>query len=137
MVEFVDGSVVAQMSPPDMKLPIQFALHWPQRRPGIGEQLDFSDRIEIHFEPADRKRFAALELGMEAAAAGGTSGAVLNAANEAAVAGFLQGELPFIDIVPACRTVFDQHPFESTPSLERLLELDHWAREEVYRWVCM
>lgn len=136
MVEFVDGSVIAQMSPPDMKLPIQYALHWPHRKEGVGPRLDFSNSLKLDFEPADRSRFSALELGMEAAKAGGTSGAVLNAANEAAVSKFLKGDLPFVDIVPACQAVFDHHPFESTPSLQRLLELDQWAREEVYRWVC-
>lgn len=136
MVEFIDGSIVAQMSPPDMKLPIQYALDWPHRRPGVGERLDFSRNLTVDFEPADRDRFQALELGMEAASVGGTSGVVLNAANEAAVAGFLEGQLQFVDIVPACRAVFDQHPFESAPSLQRILELDQWARKEVHRWVC-
>jgi len=73
---------------------------------------------------------------MEAARAGGTSGAVLNAANEAAVAGFLEKQIKFNDIVPACRSVFDQHPFEENPSLDGLLKLDRWAREEVSRWIC-
>jgi 1-deoxy-D-xylulose-5-phosphate reductoisomerase len=136
MVEFIDGSIVAQMSPPDMKLPIQYALDWPHRQPGIAERLDFSRNLTLDFEPADRDRFRALELGMEAASAGGTSGVVLNAANEAAVAGFFEGQLKFVDIVPACRAVFDQHPFESAPSLQRILELDHWARKEIHRWVC-
>ena len=67
---------------------------------------------------------------------GGTAGAVLNAANEAAVASFLAGELAFTEIVPACRGVLEQHHFESQPTLERLFELDCWAREEVGRWVC-
>jgi 1-deoxy-D-xylulose-5-phosphate reductoisomerase len=136
MVEFVDGSVIAQMSPPDMKLPIQYALNWPHRSAGIAERLDLTGGLRLDFEPADWNRFGALQLGMEAARAGGTTGAVLNAANEAAVAGFLDGQMGFADIVPACRSVLEQHPFESAPSLERLLELDHWAREEVSRWVC-
>ncbi len=135
MVEFIDGSIVAQMSPPDMRLPIQFALHWPYRREAIGKQLDFGENMDLQFEPADRDRFSALELGMEAAETGGTSGAVLNAANEAAVARFLKEDLSFSDIVPACRTILNRHSFEASPSLERLLELDRWAREEVDRWV--
>jgi 1-deoxy-D-xylulose-5-phosphate reductoisomerase len=72
---------------------------------------------------------------LEVARAGGTSGAVLNAANEAAVAGFLAGELPFTQIVPACRGVLRHHDFEPSPSLERLLELDRWAREEIAHWI--
>jgi 1-deoxy-D-xylulose-5-phosphate reductoisomerase len=136
MVEFVDGSVVAQMSPPDMKLPIQYALTYPKRTPGIAAKLDLTQPLQLDFEPPDYDRFPALQLGIEVARDGGTSGAVLNAANEAAVASFLSGELPFVEIVPACRSVLEHHHFESHPSLERLFELDAWAREEVGRWVC-
>ena len=136
MVEFIDGSIVAQMSPPDMKLPIQYALTWPHRQPSCGQKLAFDEAFKLEFEPVDRERFPAVALGMEAARAGGTSGAVLNAANEAAVAGFLENQIKFNDIVPACRSVFDQHPFEAKPSLDGLLKLDRWAREEVSRWIC-
>jgi 1-deoxy-D-xylulose-5-phosphate reductoisomerase len=136
LVEFVDGSVVAQLSPPDMKLPIQYALTWPRRLPGVAARMDWRQSWRLEFEPPDFERFPALALGLEAARAGGTTGAVLNAANEAAVAGFLAGELGFTEIVPACRDVLDHHDFESRPTLERLLELDRWARQEVTRWVC-
>ena len=136
MVEFVDGSVVAQLSPPDMKLPIQYALSYPERRPGIAARLDLSQSLQLEFEPPDHERFPALQLGLEVARDGGTAGAVLNAANEAAVAAFLGGELAFSEIVPACRSVLEHHNFESRPSLERLFELDRWARQEVGRWVC-
>ncbi|HXT59954.1 MAG TPA: 1-deoxy-D-xylulose-5-phosphate reductoisomerase [Pirellulales bacterium] len=137
MVEFVDGSVVAQLSPPDMKLPIQYALTYPERRPGVAAKFDWSRASQLEFEPADFERFPALELGLEAARAGGTTGAVLNAANEAAVAGFLAGELKFTEIVPACRAVLEHHHFDPRPSLEQLIELDSWARQEVLRWVCI
>ncbi|MGE0606530.1 MAG: 1-deoxy-D-xylulose-5-phosphate reductoisomerase [Pirellulales bacterium] len=136
LVEYVDGSVMAQLSPPDMKLPIQYALTWPRRRPGPAAQLDWSQAWRLEFEPPDFERFPALLLGLEAARAGGTTGAVLNAANEAAVAGFLAGEFDFTDIVPACRSVLDQHEFDPSPTLARLHELDRWARQEVSRWVC-
>ena len=136
MVEFVDGSVVAQMSPPDMKLPIQYALTYPRRTLGVAAKLDLTQSLQLEFEPPDHDRFPALQLGIEVARDGGTAGAVLNAANEAAVASFLRGELSFIEIVPACRSVLEQHHFESQPTLERLFELDAWAREEVGRWVC-
>ena len=136
MVEFIDGSIIAQMSPPDMKLPIQYALTWPHRQPSCGRKLSFDEAFNLEFEPVDRERFPAVELGMEAARLGGTSGVVLNAANETAVAGFLENQIQFNDIVPACRYVFDQHPFEATPSLNGLLKLDRWAREEVSRWIC-
>jgi 1-deoxy-D-xylulose-5-phosphate reductoisomerase len=129
LVEFVDGSVVAQLSPPDMKLPIQYALTYPERREGIAARMDWQKAWQFDFEPPCRERFPALELGWEAARAGGTTGAVLNAANEAAVAGFLSGELKFNEIVPTCRTVLANHHFEANPSLTRLAELDAWARQ--------
>ncbi len=135
MVEFVDGSVIAQLSPPDMKLPIQYALYWPERRPGVAAKLDWGRALRLEFDPPDFERFAALKLGLEVAEAGGTAGAVLNAANETAVAAFLEGELAFDEIVPACRSVLESHPFDPQPSLSRLLELDRWARQEVSRWV--
>jgi 1-deoxy-D-xylulose-5-phosphate reductoisomerase len=135
-VEFVDGSIVAQLGPPDMKLPIQYALDYPHRRPGIAERLDWQTRWQLEFEPPDTDQFPALALGHACAREGGSSGAVLNGANEAAVEAFLDGELHFTEIVPACRSVLESHNFESHPSLERLMELDRWARQEVSRWVC-
>ncbi len=136
LVEFVDGSVVAQVSPPDMKLPIQYALTYPRRQPSIAQRLDWSATLRLDFEPPDFQRFPALELGLEVARTGGTTGAVVNAANEAAVAGFLDGELSFTEIVPACRAVLENHTFDPHPTLEQLMSLDRWAREEVARWVC-
>jgi 1-deoxy-D-xylulose-5-phosphate reductoisomerase len=136
-VEFVDGSVIAQMSPPDMKLPIQYALEYPHRQRGIAERIDWRSRWQLEFEPPDRERFPALELGYLCAKQGGTSGVVLNAANEAAVDAFLAGELHFTEIIPACRSVLESHHFEPSPSLPRLVELDGWARQEVSRWVCV
>jgi len=131
LVEFIDGSVIAQMSPPDMRLPIQYALYYPHRRSGPAPRLDFSRVLELCFEPADGNRFAALRLGWEAARAGGSSGAVLNGANEAAVGQFLAGKLPLHRIVPVCGEVVRRHPFDPQPTLARLLELDRWARQEV------
>jgi 1-deoxy-D-xylulose-5-phosphate reductoisomerase len=135
LVEFVDGSVVAQLSPPDMKLPIQYALTWPERQPGVAAKLDWSRGMQLEFEPPDFERFPALPLGIEAARMGGTAGAVLNAANEAAVAGFLNGELKYLEIVPACRDVLDHHNFDPSPSLDQLIALDGWARREVTHWI--
>ena len=136
LVEFIDGSIIAQMGPPDMKLPIQYALGWPRRAPRCGKKLSFNEALRLEFEPLDTELFPAVLLGIEAATTGGTSGVVLNAANEAAVAGFLEQQIKFTDIVPACRSIIDQHHFEPTPSLDRLLALDRWAREEVSRWIC-
>ncbi len=135
MVEFVDGSVVAQLGPPDMKLPIQYALQYPNRMPGVAQRLDWTASHSLTFEPADFDRFPALELGFECARAGGTSGAVLNAANEAAVQSFLDGELHFTEIVPACRSILEAHNYEANPTLDDLIELDRWARQEVITWV--
>ena len=135
LVEYVDGSVIAQMSPPDMKLPIQYALCWPERRPGVAEKLDWSRAFRLEFEPPDLDRFQALQLGLDVARMGGTAGAVLNAANEAAVAAFLREELGFDEIVSACRSVLESHTFDPHPTLDQLLALDRWAREEVARWV--
>jgi 1-deoxy-D-xylulose-5-phosphate reductoisomerase len=136
LVEFIDGSVIAQLSPPDMRLPIQYALTYPQRTVSIADKLDWSESLRLDFEPPDLDRFPALELGREAAQSGGTAGAVLNAANEAAVAGFLSGDLAFCEIVPACRSVLSHHQFDPSPTLDDLIQLDAWARQEVSRWVC-
>lgn len=134
MVEFVDGSMIAQLSPPDMRLPIQYALHYPERRPGVGQGLDLARALTLRFEPPDRETFPALDLGFEVMRRGGTAGAVLNAANEAAVARFLKGEIRFLDIARACRAVLDQHTFDPRPTLDGLLAVDAWARRELERW---
>jgi 1-deoxy-D-xylulose-5-phosphate reductoisomerase len=134
MVEFVDGSVVAQLSPPDMRLPIQFALTYPDRVPGPSARLDLTTSLELHFEPPDRETFPSLELGFEVMRRGGTAGAALNAANEVAVARFLANQLRFLDIPRACRAVLDQHPFDPTPTLDGLWKVDRWARQEVAHW---
>jgi 1-deoxy-D-xylulose-5-phosphate reductoisomerase len=134
MVEYKDGSVIAQLSPPDMKLPIQYALTWPERCEGVASKLDWGRTMELRFEPPDFERFGALRLGLEAAAAGGTAGAVLSGANEAAVGAFLDGRIRFDAIVPACRKVLENHSFNPNPSLEQVFEADRWARQEVLRW---
>ncbi|QDS92758.1 1-deoxy-D-xylulose 5-phosphate reductoisomerase [Roseimaritima multifibrata] len=136
MVEFVDGSVVAQLSPPDMRLPIQYALTYPDRVACSAPRFDVTQRWDLSLEPADRDRFPALELGFEVAAVGGTAGAVVNAANEAAVALFLDQKIRFTEIVPACRKALENHSYERHPTLQRLIELDEWARAEVQRWHC-
>ena len=133
-VEFVDGSVLAQLSPPDMKLPIQFALTWPERFPSPACKLDWSTALCLEFEPPDHDRFPALRLGHEVARSGGTAGAVLNAANEAAVARFLAGTLRYHQIVPCCEAVLKSHAFDPRPSLDRLVSIDAWARQEVAQW---
>jgi 1-deoxy-D-xylulose-5-phosphate reductoisomerase len=135
MVEFVDGSVVAQMSPPDMRLPIQYALSYPARFSGPARRFDFSRSMTLEFEPPDTARFPAVCLGHEAAARGGTSGAALNAANEEAVRRFLAGEIAFTDIAEVCARVLAEHPFQPDPSLDDVRRVDAWARQEVVTWM--
>jgi 1-deoxy-D-xylulose-5-phosphate reductoisomerase len=131
MVEFVDGSIVAQLSPPDMKLPIQYALTYPDRVSCPAKRLDWSSVVSLDWKPADLERYPALELGFEAARVGGTVGAVLNAANEAAVELFLNGAIRFTEIASICRDVMKYHHFDPSPTLEELTKQDRWARQEV------
>ncbi|MEM9368496.1 MAG: 1-deoxy-D-xylulose-5-phosphate reductoisomerase [Planctomycetota bacterium] len=129
LVEFDDGSVVAQVSPPDMRLPIQYALTYPRRLPCPATRLDHTRTWEMSLHPAEPERFPALTLGFEVAAAGGTAGAVLNGANETAVGLFLAGKIRFTDICELCRRTLQDHDHESSPTLERLVELDLWSRQ--------
>jgi 1-deoxy-D-xylulose-5-phosphate reductoisomerase len=135
MVEFVDGSVIAQLSPPDMKLPIQYALSHPRRLDGPARRLDFRLGLRLDFEPPDPVRFPSLRLGHEAAARGGTAGAVLNAANEEAVGAFLAGRMRFTGIADVCARVLEGHAYQADPSLDDIRRLDAWARQEVVTWV--
>jgi len=134
-VEFIDGSVMAQLSPPDMRLPIQYAMTWPERLPGPTRKLAWRELSAFHFAPPDRETFPALDLGFEVAAKGGTCGAVLNAANEAAVGLFLDGRLSFVDIPALCRDLLNHHHWIASPTLEELLSADRRARQEAVRWI--
>jgi len=134
-VEFRDGSVLAQLSPPDMRLPIQYALTYPERLPGPTRRLDWKALREWHFEQPDHETFPAIRLGLEVARRGGSCGAVLNAANEAAVERFLRGEMAFLDITRAVRSVLDSHDFNPEPTLTELTAADRWARQEIGRWI--
>jgi 1-deoxy-D-xylulose-5-phosphate reductoisomerase len=133
-VEFRDGSVLAQLSPPDMRLPIQYALTYPERVAGPARRLGWRELTALHFEQPDPETFPALQLGHEVARRGGTCGAVLNAANEAAVGRFLAGELAFADIARACRAALDHHHYSLTPTLAELADADRRARQEIGRW---
>jgi 1-deoxy-D-xylulose-5-phosphate reductoisomerase len=137
LVEFVDGAVIAQLGPPDMRLPIQYALLFPERVAGPAKRLDFAATMRLDFEPPDLERFPAVRLGHEAAARGGTAGAVLNAANEEAVRGFLEGAVRFTDIAEICSRVLAEHPFQDNPTLDDVGRLDAWARQEVGKWACV
>jgi len=130
MVEFVDGSVIAQLSPPDMKTPIQYALTYPDRAPGCGRRMDWSKLFSLNFRPPDFERFPALKLAYNVAATGGTAGAVLNAANEVAVAAFLAGKIRFGEICGTVQRTIDAHQVQRHPTLDDLLAADHWARQQ-------
>lgn len=135
MVQYQDGSTLAQLSPPDMKLPIQYAFTFPDRAVGPSPRLDFQRAFQLDFSPPDYERFPALTLGFEVARQGGTAGVVLNAANEFAVQAFLNRKLAFTDIAAACRDILDQHDFEPHPELKRIQYLDSWARQEMSKWM--
>jgi 1-deoxy-D-xylulose-5-phosphate reductoisomerase len=133
-VEYRDGSVLAQLSPPDMRLPIQYALTYPERVSGPARRLNWRELGAWHFEQPDHDTFPAVQLGYEVARRGGTCGAVLNAANEAAVSRFLAGDLRFLDIPCVCREVLANHNFSARPALPEIMAADRWARQEVARW---
>ncbi|MCO6437476.1 MAG: 1-deoxy-D-xylulose-5-phosphate reductoisomerase [Phycisphaerae bacterium] len=133
MVEFRDGSFVAQLGAPDMRLPIQYALTYPHRMPGPARRLRLGDLRRLHFDPPDPQRFPALRLGYAAAERGGTCGAVLNAANESAVQLFRERRIAFREIAAAVEHAIQEHDYMATPALEQLLAADRWARTEVNR----
>ena len=135
MVEFVDGSVIAQLSPPDMRLPIQYALTYPNRVASPSPSIDWANPMHLDWKPADLERYPALRLGFEVVKKGGTCGAVLNAANEASVELFLDNRIKLTDIATICRDVLNHHHFSPNPSLSELLTQDRWARKEVQSWV--
>ncbi len=130
MVEFVDGSLIAQLSPTDMKHPIQYALTWPERWASPMPALDVLSMDPLEFLAPDRKTFRCLDLGYLALRAGGTMPAVLNAANEIAVASFLDSRLGFLDIPSVIETVMEKHDPGNAGSLETVIAADRWARRE-------
>lgn len=129
MVEFQDGAVMAQLGMPDMKVPIQYALTYPERLPLSSKPLDLAAIGTLHFRPPDWERFPCLQLAYEAGRSGGTMPTVLNAANEVAVERFLAGEIPFTAIHSVIETVLEQHQSLADPELEVIEEVDRWARD--------
>ena len=130
LVEFVDGALLAQLSSPDMCLPIQYALTYPERVPTRRLQTDLAKWGALTFEEPDEERFPALRLARRAGETGGTLPAVLNAANEVAVERFCQQSIRFDQISQIVAAVMDRHRPAASPSLERILEADAWARHE-------
>jgi 1-deoxy-D-xylulose-5-phosphate reductoisomerase len=133
MVEFVDGSMIAQLSTPDMCLPIQYALTYPDRAPSERVQTNLAKLGTLTFEEPDPDRFPSLNLARRAGEVGGTMPAVLNAANEVAVEAFVNRRINFPQISEAvCRTMA-QHKVVKHPSLPQILEADAWARKETVK----
>ncbi|CAN5407362.1 1-deoxy-D-xylulose-5-phosphate reductoisomerase [soil metagenome] len=132
MVEFTDGSTLAQASPPDMRLPISLGLDWPHRVPGVGVPLDWTRAQSWTFEPLDEDAFPAVSLAKKVGAAGGTYPAVFNAANEQAVQAFHARRIPYLSILALVERVVDVH--EPHPlTLEGVLEAERWARDAADR----
>ncbi len=129
MVEFADGSILGQMSTPDMCLPIQYALTYPDRASSERVQTNFAKLGQLTFEEPDTERFPALELARRAGETGGTLPAVLNAANEIAVEAFVNQKISFPQITETVRRTMDAHKTIAHPALEQILEADKWARQ--------
>ena len=127
MVQFVDGAILAQLGTPDMKVPIEYALFYPQRRSLAGDRLDFGTLKSITFEKPDYKVFRGLALALEAGKTGGSMPTVFNAANERAVAKFLRKEIGYLDIIRLIEKCMDAHQVIANPSLEEILETEQWV----------
>jgi 1-deoxy-D-xylulose-5-phosphate reductoisomerase len=129
MVEFIDGTILAQMSVTDMKFPIQYALTYPEKTGGL-KKLSFSDVGTLTFEKPDRNRFPSLDIAFNAIKEGGTMPAVMNAANEIAVERFSKGEISLLNIWDIIKTVMSAHKVVKNPSLEEIIYADNWAKKE-------
>lgn len=129
MVEFCDNSVIAQMGIPDMKLPIVYAMRYPERQIPVNERLNLFDIGTLTFEKPDLQNFDCLNIAFEAIEKGGSTPTVMNAANEIAVAKFLNDEISFLDIPRIIRKTIDAHDFKAEINLNDVLKYDNWARE--------
>ena len=135
MVEFIDGSVIAQMGCPDMCVPIQYAFTYPKRCKGIAPHLKLDELGILTFAKPDMQNFRALAVGYDVAKTGGSAPVVFNAANEVAVEAFLAGKIKFGNIVELIEYCLQKHSVATDISLEQLLEADDWARNEVRKWL--
>lgn len=136
MVEFEDGAVMAQLGTPDMRLPIQFALYYPKRVPLDGKRLDFSMLSEITFQKPDMDTFVGLKYAYQALEAGGSMPTVMNAANELAVAKFLNKKVRFLEIYEMIGFCMEQHMKIDNPTVDQILETEQWVYETIEsRWI--
>lgn len=131
MVEFVDGSVLAQLGSPDMRIPIAYALAWPERIATPAQKLDLAGIGRLDFEAPDLTRFPALKIARDALEEGGASPVVLNAANEIAVASFLSGEIQFSDIAPLVQEALNEADYDAPRSIDDVLEIDQVTRSRI------
>ena len=127
MVQFTDGAILAQLGTPDMRVPIEYALFYPERRSLAGDRLDFGSLRSITFEKPDYTVFRGLSLALAAGKAGGTMPTVFNAANEKAVAKFLKREIGYLDIIRLIEKCMDAHQVQENPSLEEILATEQWV----------
>lgn len=134
LVEFVDGSVMTLMSVPDMRLPIQYALTYPERLASSVPRLELAEVAKLTFQEPDKERFPCLEYAYKASRAGGTAPAVLNAANEEAVSLFLSGKIGFMDIPRMIQMVLSEYKPLRNPTLKDILKADRWAREKAKKY---
>jgi len=131
MVEFIDGSVKAQLGVPDMKIPIQYALTYPKHCPSDWEKLDLTSIGELHFEQPDLVKFPCIRLAYEALEQGGTTPVVLNVANDTAVAAFLNGYISFIEIPSLIEDAIDQHEWIASPDLDIIFHISKWTSQHI------
>jgi 1-deoxy-D-xylulose-5-phosphate reductoisomerase len=134
MVEFKDRSVIAQLGNPDMRVPIQYALSYPDRLPGPARPLNLAEIGSLNFRPMDQQRYPCLKMAYDCGKRGGTAPAVFNAANEVAVDRFLRGEIAFLHIEDIIAQVIDRHAVIDSPGLDAIEEADRWARRQAREW---
>jgi 1-deoxy-D-xylulose-5-phosphate reductoisomerase len=135
LVEYVDGSLLAQLGTPDMRTPIAYALAWPERMPTPARRLDLAALGQLTFESPDDERFPALRLARRALQSGGAAPTILNAANEVAVQGFLNRRIGFLDITDVVERALDEIPSEAPRDLDGVLAADRQAREVATRLI--
>ncbi|MEM7235158.1 MAG: 1-deoxy-D-xylulose-5-phosphate reductoisomerase, partial [Planctomycetota bacterium] len=133
MVEYVDGSTIAHLGPPDMRVPIQYALTYPERKPLDVPRLRWGEVGKLIFQDPDKTKFPALRIAYEVLHAGGTAPTVFNAANEVAVAAFLDERVSFLGIIETVEQALSAHSVITNPSLDEIFAADVWAREEATR----
>jgi 1-deoxy-D-xylulose-5-phosphate reductoisomerase len=135
MVEYIDSSVIAEIGVPDMRIPIAYALSYPERVPIEVPKINLFELGAFTFEAPDMERFPCLRYAYEAGEIGGTMPVVLNAANEVAVDAFLRKRIGFMEIAGAIRQVMEAHSVQALKTLEDAVNADHWARTEAEKWI--